>query len=267
MSEAVNAKTLVGLLANRHSKDVFVPECKNGPSMIGSHLRMDAWAMKKSWTRPLTTAYEVKVSRGDFLRDQKWPAYLDYCNELYFVCPAGLISPDELPENVGLLWASKNGTRLFTKRKAVHREQDIPEELFRYLLMSRTEVVSDHFDQPLQRGRREYWEQWLENKEIDFRFGQRVSRAIRKRVDERITQVERENADLLRRMENYDEIRRIIEEAGLDPNFTSPWRFRSRLTELMASVPPDLADACRSAEVSLKEFADKMRDLQEAADA
>ncbi|GAG15780.1 unnamed protein product, partial [marine sediment metagenome] len=79
----VSAREIVRLLNNRHSEDIFVDECKNGPTWFGSHLRLDAWVMKRKWSPITTIGYEVKVSRSDFLNDDKWQGYLQYCNQFY----------------------------------------------------------------------------------------------------------------------------------------------------------------------------------------
>jgi len=50
-----------------------------------------------------TKGYEIKVSRSDFLGDDKWDNYLKYCNYFYFVAPKGLIGKHELPDGVGLI--------------------------------------------------------------------------------------------------------------------------------------------------------------------
>lgn len=49
--------------------------------------------------------YEIKVSRGDFKSDKKWTEYLAFCNQFYFVCPKGMIKLDELPPEIGLIYA------------------------------------------------------------------------------------------------------------------------------------------------------------------
>jgi hypothetical protein len=96
----ITAQTIVDLLAEKHSSDVFIRECKDGPSVNNSHCRLDAWAMKRSWSSPCTYGYEVKVSRQDFLKDDKWRNYLPYCNEFYFAATKGLIQLEELPEGI-----------------------------------------------------------------------------------------------------------------------------------------------------------------------
>ena len=134
------ANQIQSLLARKHSEDIFVSECKDGPTVATNHLRMDAWTMKRSWTNPLSIAYEIKVSRQDFLNDHKWHNYLNYCNEFYFVCPSGLIDKSELPDEVGLIYVAKTGTRLFKKKPAHRRIIELPESLLKYILICRAEV-------------------------------------------------------------------------------------------------------------------------------
>lgn len=136
----LTAKDIILLLAKRHKNDVFVSECKTGSSQYSKTVRFDAWVMKKSWLNPCTIGYEIKVSRSDFTSDTKWQKYLDYCNEFYFVCPDGLIRKEELPKGVGLLWVSRNAKTLYRKRFAETNNIQIPDSIFRYILMSRTTI-------------------------------------------------------------------------------------------------------------------------------
>ena len=39
--------------------------------------------------RGMLTIVEIKVSKADLLGDQKWPAYLDYCDRYFWAVPAG----------------------------------------------------------------------------------------------------------------------------------------------------------------------------------
>lgn len=58
---------------------------------------------------------EVKVSRADFLADRKKPfrqGALGMGNFRYFLCPEGLVEPNELPERWGLLVATSRGVRV-----------------------------------------------------------------------------------------------------------------------------------------------------------
>lgn len=55
-----------------------------------------------------TILVEAKTSRADFLADRKKPHRNGTCagvgNYRYYLCPEGLIKPEELPEGWGLLW-------------------------------------------------------------------------------------------------------------------------------------------------------------------
>ena len=238
----LTAGDIIRVLAAKHSEDVFVPECKTGASRDG-YMRLDAWVMAKSWAHPLVTGYEIKVSRQDFLNDHKWTEYLQYCNEFYFVCPKGLIQPEELPKDVGLLWVSDTCTRAYTKRKAVHREVQIPEELFRYILMARVqitrEVVQGKHD-------KQYWASWLQQKKLDYEFGWHVSKSIRETVDAKIHAVEKRNKELESLIDRYRDIKGLIKSLGFDTHDLKSWSFHDRLTaklqEIKIGVGKDLVD-------------------------
>jgi hypothetical protein len=100
----------------------------------GEARRLDLFYFSR-WNRE-TRGYEIKVSRSDFLADKKWREYLKYCRVFYFVAPAGIIKPSELPPEIGLIeidivqkpngsWQTRNNpddeksyylTHKFTKR-------------------------------------------------------------------------------------------------------------------------------------------------------
>lgn len=70
--------------------------------------RFDAWAINLYPSKNfLRIAYEIKVSRSDFLREMKHPEKrtqaLQLSNQFYFVAPIGLIKPGELPPEAGLI--------------------------------------------------------------------------------------------------------------------------------------------------------------------
>lgn len=179
----VTVQDIVNMLAARHdaSKAFFVDECKLGEQ--GTR-RLDAWVLLKTWSPPTTIGYEVKVNRQDFVNDRKWADYLPVCHELYFACPAKLIAPEELPEDVGLLWTA--GQRLVTKRKASRREPE-PKRLIAlmsYVLMSRAKPAADMWDAARRTPGVDYWRQWLEQKQESQRVGAEVSRRLRERLYE-----------------------------------------------------------------------------------
>jgi hypothetical protein len=235
----LTADNILNLLRQKHREDVFVPECKGGPTWGTGHSRLDAWAMKKSWAHPLVWGYEIKVSRSDFLGDQKWHSYLPYCNEFYFVCPGKLIDPSELPAEAGLLWVASTGRQLMKKKASARRDVEVPEELYRYLLMSRVQIIDERDPLKACKQTREervvYWREWLENHRENKRLGYRVSRELREHVE----QVESDNQRLKAENNALALFKQRLDELGVNPNQTiNEWRVNSALSQLMGDIPP-----------------------------
>ena len=62
-----------------------------------------------------TAIVEVKISRSDFQADSKKPwrsGRPSLCVYRYYLCPEGLIKPEELPKGWGLLYANKRSISL-----------------------------------------------------------------------------------------------------------------------------------------------------------
>lgn len=70
-------------------------------------------------------AYEVKVSRSDYLADiaqeSKRGAYADLAEAVYYCCPEGLISAQELPEGFGLI--VERAQNVFVVQKRARRRK------------------------------------------------------------------------------------------------------------------------------------------------
>lgn len=232
------ANQLSGLLASKHSQDVFVAECKNGPTQSankGELLKLDAWAMSRSWTRPAMYGYEIKVSRSDFLQDDKWHGYLEYCNYFSFICPPGLIDLNELPQGVGLFVCTKNATQLLTKRKPVRREIEPPIELMRYVLMARTRICNPN---TYESDRLAYWKSWLAEKEEKREIGWRVAKALRTRHQDLVTKVKTENERLQKEIERCNDIQQMCDRLGISPHqWVSEQRLKESLDAVSSSLP------------------------------
>ena len=253
--------SIFDMIAGRHTKDVFVSECKTGPTWFATHLKLDAWAMKRSWAKPKVTGYEVKRSRSDFLRDDKWQGYLDYCNELYFVCPAEIIRPEEVGEHAGLLWQSKTGSRLYIKKKAPYRDVEIPTEIYKYILMSRAKIERYR---PGADGSADYWRQWIEEREIDRQFGRRVSRAIGERVEAEIIKVQDENERLVKLLAEYASLKAFLEQQGINPSSRyAVSDARYKLAQLQKAVPDSLVWATNHLVQNLKTFQSELQQIED----
>ena len=210
--------SIMDSLRLRHADAVFVEECKMGSSHAGAR-RLDAWVLLKTWSPWTAIGYEVKADRSDFLRDRKWPAYLPVCHELYFVCPAKLIAPEELPDDVGLLWTT-GGTRLITKRRAVRREPEAEAlaTLMSYVLMSRTRIVGDMWEAGGRETQADTWRRFLTEKSENLKLGHLVNERIRKELSEAEGRAQRAENDRHR----LGHVERRLQELGLDPT-VSTW--------------------------------------------
>jgi len=72
------------------------------------------------------TEYEIKISRSDFLADRKKPRDVRQDGPTYFwyVCPEGMIQPEEVPDYAGLAWTSPGYRLLWMKPAPVlHRRK------------------------------------------------------------------------------------------------------------------------------------------------
>ncbi|RZD16590.1 MAG: hypothetical protein EVJ46_06170 [Candidatus Acididesulfobacter guangdongensis] len=58
---------------------------------------------------------ECKVSRQDFLKDGKKQHNHPFGNFKFYACPEGLILPDEIPEEFGLIYIGKESCRMIKK--------------------------------------------------------------------------------------------------------------------------------------------------------
>lgn len=253
------------LLERKHEKDVFVAQCKNGPTQTArAQLRiLDAWVMPRSWTQPALTGYEIKVDRQDFLRDEKWNAYLAMCHRLYFVSPKGLIDPSELPEGVGLMYATAK--RVTTVRKAAHREIECPELVFRYVLMCRATIERERNSyQETREDRMERWRRWLREKDDRRALGTLVAHRIR----DMIAEVRLKNEELRNENATLEATRRLLEEAGITNLYEMRGALHSKRAALtrIFGVDGTLEQSLRRAHITLAKTLEEIERLQEKSE-
>ncbi len=79
--------------------------------------RLDFWAIESIPSKRFRrVAYEVKVSRSDFLNELKKPLKrrraLLLSNEFYFITPPGLVRDGELPVEAGLAEVDEHGIHI-----------------------------------------------------------------------------------------------------------------------------------------------------------
>jgi hypothetical protein len=75
---------------------------------LASGRRADLIGLKQDGT---VWIVEIKSSREDFVVDQKWPEYRDYCDQLFFAIPAEL-DQSLMPDDAGLIVADQYGAEI-----------------------------------------------------------------------------------------------------------------------------------------------------------
>lgn len=149
---AYSADLLLGFLHARYVSPtqewIFFGELRAGSGYdYGADQRIDAWAMN-CWPSKkfLKIAYEIKVSRADFLREIKEPKKrlfaLSVSNEFYFLTPPGLLSLSEIPEECGWMTVDQDGA-FKTHKKAPWRACGGPSWRFIASLGRRLEPTSN----------------------------------------------------------------------------------------------------------------------------
>jgi hypothetical protein len=120
----MTAKDIIKALRKRHGINgrawAFFEELRAGTGYKNvrkghnPEQRFDAWAINLYPSKNhLTVAYEIKVSRSDFLheirRPEKRKQAMEHSNEFYFVTPKGLVNPNEIPKGCGLIEVDDKG--------------------------------------------------------------------------------------------------------------------------------------------------------------
>lgn len=267
----VTADKLLDLLLIKHRSDVTVPECKSGPTWSADSCpRLDLWALKRSYTKPCMWGYEIKVNRSDFVHDDKWMSYLPYCNEFYFVAPPDVIKEEEIGSQAGLLISSRNGTRLYKKKKAPYREIEDPVGLFTYILMSRAKIGTEYEEKRYDEAAS--WKKWLAQKDENKELGYRVSGKIRELVRERIDEVECENRKIIKQNERYDKIKILLKGLGFDDyeieaglGFQPEQKLQERLDEINRGIGKDFVQAIGAAINDLTRAQEILQDKMKGA--
>lgn len=125
------------LQSNRHSRDCWMwyEDLRTGTGYGEScEQSIDVWTMS-AWPSHNyeRIAYEIKVSRSDFLREIKQPnkraLALLYSNKFYFVAPQGILKPADMPPEAGLVEIQEG--RAFVTVSAPWR--DTPPPSWRFL--------------------------------------------------------------------------------------------------------------------------------------
>lgn len=141
----MNGSFIINALKNKYpEKDYgfFVELRIGGGFSKDSEQRFDAWSISYFPSkRNVTTCFEVKISKSDFMHEIKNPkkrrAGLRLANEFYFVTPEGLLEITDIPPECGLLEVTEGGL-IRTTIHAPFRDIEPPTWLFLSSICRRT---------------------------------------------------------------------------------------------------------------------------------
>lgn len=139
--ERLTASDVLKAIRHRHATSPSkMPEWLVLQEVTLDRRRVDAMALRLWSSKGLVViAYEVKVSRSDFLQELRYPAKREEAiaasSQFWFATPAGLVQPEEVPEDCGLVEFGKGprgGWRGFEQVPAPTRRLECvpPEVLF-----------------------------------------------------------------------------------------------------------------------------------------
>ncbi len=200
-------------LAKYNPKDFFISECKTDSTYFAGPqglLIFDGLAVTRSYTSPCITGYEIKISRSDFQRDNKYHLYLQYCNEFYFVVPAGLLKKEEIPDNMGLIYYYPETGKLIKKKRALYRQIEEPVGVYKYIIYSRLE--QDRM--PFYEKRADYAKAYIEDKAEKQSIGRTLGSKMAKELAEAYCRlaVLKEKED---RLELLDKLIKVMSKNGI----------------------------------------------------
>lgn len=137
--------------------------------------RPDVFTLQRSYSRPMPTAFEVKVSRSDLRSDTtsgKWQKYLAFAGSVTFAVPDGLATVADIPDGCGLIVRKAEVWRYAKKPTVQHVA--LPMDAVMKLLI---DGVSRRFQgvQPVNR----HPETWRLNEVVRKKFGDAVAETAR----------------------------------------------------------------------------------------
>lgn len=138
---SVTANDILAALVEQAGKYIWCKEL----AFSGGARRCDFWTMEPQQSKSYrATAYEIKVSRGDFKRDshKKQREARLFSDRFFYVTPVGLVKPDEVPDWAGLL--EFDGQKFARVIEAPVRDKDAPSwELVVSLIRYNSEIRRD----------------------------------------------------------------------------------------------------------------------------
>ncbi len=104
MTDKEKTAAILAALYKKHIDAVCCEELPYYGSYVTAQRRIDFWVLTGGGHQT-ATAYEIKVSRADFMRDskEKQEFALRYSDRFFYCTPKGLLDKKEIPEWAGLI--------------------------------------------------------------------------------------------------------------------------------------------------------------------
>jgi len=164
--------------------------------------RPDVYTMMKSYSNPRPTAYEIKISVGDFRSDVttgKWMKYLKYAQGVYFCVPLGLVTKNDIPDGAGLITYNTETGSFRTVKKATLANVTPPFDVMQKLLIN---GIERHRAQI----RPKIFSEWVANDKISKKFGEETAKLLSDRTALR-NEITRLEAIKKAQIDNIEEIK------------------------------------------------------------
>lgn len=265
MSDSLLTDQIKVLISKRHAGDPRMPdwavffELRDGTGAGSYGQSIDAFAMhtwpSKGYRR---IGYEIKASRSDFLREMKIPEKrawaMSITHEFWFVAPAKVIDPAEVPVDCGLLLVTADGNKLRTVKVAPHRE---PRDLTMNEVAAFARKACD--GGVLKSARWKLAGRELSDDDLTAILAERRTAIEAEEFSKRVSEAADEQMERVRKSLNlYAE---ALREAGCEPpdwmlgdslgsHFASEWGARSWVAKNVTSNPG--SDRLRLADTAIK---------------
>lgn len=189
------------------------------PAMVWTNMQLgpvgsprpDVYTIEPTYTALRAMAYEIKVSRADFLRDAqagKALGYLNYAGAVVFAAPKGMLSKAEIPAGCGLIERGDEAWR-WTKKPTIQPVKTLPFTAWMKLLIDGRERDEGSGLQVRVKAANEWAQQQRARKLLGEELGQLLAdrNMARMRLEREIAEAKAET-DTLRLVKEDNEKRR-----------------------------------------------------------
>lgn len=214
--------------------------------------RPDVFAIDKTYTALRTRAFEVKVTRSDFLSDVssgKYLKYARYAGSTTFATPAGLVTKDEVPKGCGLITRSEEGVWRYQRKPTMSAVADLPRDTWLKLVIDG--VYREFSEEARTKVQIRQHNDWAHHARARELAGREIAEAIKNRdralamltaarteIDGRTARARNHQLDAARKeIEQAEKLRtEVATTLGL-PADTSWWEVREAMKEQLKGDP------------------------------